>query len=175
MIPDLFPIGCVHAARCRISDRSRFLTDLRRIADAYDTRIICFNADLLAGRVHAALAVTLAERAFRTGKNISNSIEMEALLYASGSRQCNGAAAFGIQNGENRVCLCCLPDRDGVLAALEPLFCFVREDLDVIGPEKRGALMRAFDISAEEAAAAGGDDRIVDLVLERVALLEVLR
>ena len=35
--------------------------------------------------------------------------------------------------------------------------------------------MKTFAISPEEIAAAGGDERIVDLVLERVALLQVMR
>ena len=35
--------------------------------------------------------------------------------------------------------------------------------------------MKMFLISSDEIAAAGGDNRIVDLVLERVALLQVLR
>lgn len=175
MTPDSFPAENARAGRCTVSDRTGFLSELRGIAAAFDTRIICFNADLLAGRAHAALAVTLAERAFRTGGNISNSIEMEALLYAAGSRQCNVAAAFGIRTGENRVWICCLPEREGVWAALESLFQFAGDERDFIGPGKTAVLMQAFAISAEEVAAAGGEDRITDLVLERVALLEVLR
>ena len=42
-------------------------------------------------------------------KPISNSFEMEALLFAAGSRQCLVAALFGIQEGENRIFVCSYP------------------------------------------------------------------
>lgn len=165
----------IRAARCTVRDPAAFLGDLRAIAAGHDTRIICFNADMIAGRIHAAAAVVHAERAFGEGITISKTLEMEALLFAAGSRQCNIAASFGIHEGENRVYICCYPQRAGVWAALEPLFCFVKENWDAIDPEKRERLMETFAISPEEITAAGGDSRIVDLVLERVALLLVLR
>jgi len=165
----------IRAARCTVRDPAAFLCDLRAVAAEYDTRIICFNADMIAGRVHAATAVARAVRAFEEGVTISNTLEMESLLFAAGSRQCTIAATFGIHKGENRLYICCYPERAGVWAALEPLFCFVRESWDTIDPEKQRRLMEIFAISPEEIAAAGGDRRIVDLVLERVALLQVMR
>ncbi len=165
----------IRAARCTIRDPAAFLQDLRAVAAVHDTRIICFNADMIAGRVHAAAAVARAVRAFEEGITISNTLEMESLLFAAGSRQCNNAASFGIHEGENRVYICCYPERAGIWAALEPLFRFVQESWDTIDPEKRNLLMETFAILPEEIAAAGGDRRIVDLVLERVALLQVMR
>lgn len=165
----------IRAARCTIRDPAAFLQDLRAVAAVHDTRIICFNADMIAGRVHAAAAMALAVRAFEEGVTISNTLEMESLLFAAGSRQCTIAASFGIHEGENRVYICCYPERAGVWAALEPLFRFVQESWDTIDPEKRSLLMETFAISPEEIAAAGGDRRISDLVLERVALLQVMR
>jgi KEOPS complex subunit Cgi121 len=165
----------IRAARCTIHDPGTFLHDLRVVAAAHNTHIICFNADMIAGRAHAAIAVARAVRAFEGGITISNTIEMESLLYAGGTRQCNIAASFGIHKGENRVYICCYPAREGVWAALEPLFRFVGEDWDAIDPDKRKVLMETFGVSPEELAAAGGDMRIVDLVLERVALLQVMR
>ena len=130
---------------------------------------------MIAGSVHAAAAVARAVRAFEAGDTISNTLEMESLLFAAGSRQCNIAASFGIHTGENRVYICCYPARDAVWVALEPLFHFVQEGWDTIDPEKRDHLMKTYGISPEEIAAAGGNGRIVDLVLERVALLQVMR
>ena len=175
MMPAPPPARNFRTARCTISDRSRFLSDLQNIARSHDTHIICFNADMIAGRAHAVLAVDLAERAFKTGENISNTLEMEALLYAAGSRQCNVAAAFGINTGENRLFICCLPEREEIWAGLGSLFRFTEEDWDFIGPEKSAALMKIYSVSSDEIAAAGGDTKIADLVLERVALLQVLR
>ena len=165
----------IRAAGCTVHDLTAFLQDLRSIAADHDTRIICFNADMLAGRVHAVSALGRAVRAFEEGDNISNNLEMECLLYAAGSRQCSIAATFGIHEGENRMYICCYPERAKVWAALEPLFCFVQDRWDTIDPEKRARLMKTFSISPEELAEAGGIERIVDLVLERVALLQVIR
>jgi len=165
----------IRAARCTIHDRAAFLRDLQAIAAGYDTHIICFNADVIAGRAHAAMAVALAVRAFQEGAAISNTLEMEALLFASGSRQCSIAAAFGVHEGENRLFVCCFPAREPIWAALVPLLQFTDENWDVVDPKKRAILMMMFMISPEEIAAAGRDDRIVDLVLERVALLQFMR
>jgi KEOPS complex subunit Cgi121 len=174
-MPATLPAYEIRAAYCTISNRSVFLQDLQKIASEHNTRIICFNADMIAGKAHAACAVALALRAFEAGKNISNTLEMEALLFAAGSRQCNVATGFGIQEGENRLYVCCLPESEETRAALDSRFRFVQEDWDTIGPDKRAVLMETFDISSDEIIAAGGDSRIVDLVLERVALLQVLR
>jgi len=168
-------VSDIRAARCTVHDLPSFLRDLRSTANDLDTHIICFNADMIAGRVHAAAAVERAVRAFEEGVNISNNLEMECLLFAAGSRQCTIAASFGIHIGENRVYICCYPAQPGVWAALEPMFCFVQENRDTIDPEKRAQLMNIFAISTEEITAAGGDERFVDLVLERVALLQVIR
>lgn len=165
----------IRPARCTIRDPAAFLQDLRAIAAVHDTHIICFNADMIAGRVHAVAAVARAVRAFEERDTISNTLEMEALLFAAGSRQCTIAASFGIHEGENQVYICCYPARPGIYTALEPLFHFVRETWDIIDPDKRERLMETFNISPEEITAAGGNERIVDLVLERVALLQVMR
>jgi KEOPS complex subunit Cgi121 len=165
----------IRAAVCTVHDLTVFLQDLRSIAADHDTHIICFNADMLTGSVHAVSAAERAVRAFEAGINISNNLEMECLLYAAGSRQCSIAASFGIHEGENRMYVCCYPARATVWVALEPLFLFVRESWDFIGDEKRAQLMKTFSISPGELAAAGGNERVVDLVLERVALLQVLR
>jgi KEOPS complex subunit Cgi121 len=165
----------IRVARCMVKDRPAFLRDLQAIASAHATHIICFNADTIAGREHALAAVTQAVRAFGEGTNISNTLEMEALLYAAGSRQCSVAASFGLHEGENQVFICCLPERAEIWKALDSLFRFVLEDWDTIGEEKAGLLMKTYAISPEEIAAAGGDGRGLDLVLERVARLQVMR
>jgi KEOPS complex subunit Cgi121 len=165
----------IRVARCTVSERPAFLRDLQAVAAVHATHIICFNADMIAGKEHARAAIAQAARAFEEGTNISNTLEMESLLYAAGSRQCSVAASFGIHEGENRVYICCLPEKNEAWKALEALFRFVQENWDALSPEKVDLLMKTFTISAEEIAAAGGDSRVLDLVLERVALLQVLR
>jgi len=174
-MPHELHVSDIRAARCTIQNVADFLGDLRKIAADCDTCIICFNADMMAGSVHALSAVRHAVRAFGAGENISNNLEMECLLYAAGSRQCSLAASFGIHEGENRLFICCYPPRPGIWRVLDPVFRFSQESRDGIDPEKKERLMKFFEISREEIDAAGGDHRIVDLVLERVALLQVTR
>ena len=166
----------IRAALCSIDDMPAFLLMLKEISRRFDTHIICFNADMLAGRRHAESAVRHAVRSFEAGDSISDTIEMEALLYAAGSRQCNVAVSFGLHNGENHLWVCCSPPRKNVWVALTPVL-HVQDDKtwEGIDPDKRSRLMKIFKISKEECQSLDAGDRIADLVIERVALLDVLR
>ena len=93
---DIFP------AVFAVDENIRFLRRIRRIADEHRTHIILFDADRLAGRAHVEAALRHAWRSWAGGNPIANSIEMEALLYAAGTRQCQVAASFGIHPGLNR-------------------------------------------------------------------------
>lgn len=157
-----------------VGDCKRFLDALRTIALDNGTTIICFNADNLAGRRHAEAALRLALRSWRAGTQIANSLEMEALLYASGSRQCSVASSFGVHTGKNRAYICACPARELVWEALRPLVRFVSEGWEDMNGEHRSRLKELFSISDEEIAATS-ESHFADLVLERVALLEVYR
>ncbi|MDD1665934.1 MAG: KEOPS complex subunit Cgi121 [Methanomicrobiales archaeon] len=164
----------IRSAVFRVSRCQPFLARLRGIGAARGTRIICFNADLMAGRAHAAAALRRALRAVREGAAISASLEMEALLSASGNRQCSVAERFGIHEGENRAYVCLYPPSEAAYRDLSALMEFVDEDWEAIPEEKEERLREAFGITREELAAAG-PGRLRELVLERVALLEVYR
>ena len=166
----------IRAAMCRITDVPAFLSRLRDVAKQFNTHLICFNADMLAGKRHAETALRYAVRSRRRGVAISNTLEMEALLYAAGSRQCNVAASFGIHEGENRLWVCCYPFSPGVWGALSTDFSFPGEESgDSLDGKKRDTLMKIFGITPEELSTLDNPERIIDLVLERVALLEVQR
>ncbi len=164
----------VRTATCFVGDRGEFLQKIRAIAESFDTHIICFNAGMLAGKRHALTALHHAVRSFHNRSMVSNTLEMEALLFAAGSRQCSVAALFGVQEGDNSMFVCCYPTRDGVWDALIPLMNVTDENMDTIDPHKRGYLMKLFGITEEEIATCSGDC-IIELVLERIALLEVYR
>ena len=165
----------IRAAQVTVSDPVIFLRDLRAVASAFCTHIICFNAERIAGRIHASTAMERSVRAFEAGCMIANTLEMESLLFAAGTRQCSVAASFGIHEGENQVYVCCYPARADVWAPLDSLFHFVPDFPETMDRKKRDLLMELFGISGDEIGAAGGEDRLVDLVLERVALLQVMR
>jgi KEOPS complex subunit Cgi121 len=99
---------------------------------------------------------------------------MEALLFAAGSRQCNMAPLFGIHEHENVMYVCSCPVNESVWEDLSYLMHFVTETWDKITPEKEERLKSFFSINDGELALVGRA-RIIDLVLERIALLEVNR
>ncbi len=164
----------VQSAISTIEDRAVFLQTLRNIAEAHDTHIICFNADMLAGMQHAHTAICHAVRSYNAGTMVSNTLEMEALLYAAGSRQCSLAAPFGIHSGENHLYICCYPPSDKIWNALVPVVHFIEDKWSCIDSGKQAYLMDLFAITRDELATTIGNN-IVDLVLERIALLEVYR
>jgi len=166
----------IRTARCHIDDRAGFLNLLTETARRFNTHVICFNADMIAGKRHAESAMRHAIRSFEAGTSISKTIEMEALLYAAGSRQCSVAASFGFHEGEDCLWVCCYPPEGGVWEGLAAILQFEPAcTWDQIADEKRERLLKIFEIGQEELGSLDNEDRIADLVLERVALLDVIR
>jgi len=157
-----------------VKDLNVFLSTLREISLSHQTHIVCFDAEKMAGLAHAEAAIRHAQRSFSKGAAISNSFEMEALLYVAGSRQCSIAASFGVHEGENHLFICCCPPAKGVWNALARHVDYVSETWDNLKPQKTERLMALFGITSEEVEAAG-TDQTTALVLERVALLDVMK
>ncbi len=156
----------------QVRDIGSFLSWLRNISSRSGAVIICFNAELMAGQEHVISAMMHAKRAMNRGTCISSSFEIEALLYASGSRQCQDAAKFGVHKGLNNCYLCIYPITPQVWNELLPVMTISIEDWERITDEKMNILISLFGITNDEIEVTGGD-RIQELVLERVALLEV--
>ncbi|MDT8357531.1 MAG: KEOPS complex subunit Cgi121 [Methanomicrobiaceae archaeon] len=167
------PYG-IYQAIVQVRSVEEFLEQLRSIGEEFGVRIVFFNADLVAGSSHVRTAVEHALRSSTAGDRVARSFEMEALLYASGSRQCTDAARFGIAPGKLSAFICMVPPDPAAAQALGTLVDFVEDDWDTVDKGKREILMDLFSISPEELMVAG-EDRIVDLVKERVALLDVYR
>jgi KEOPS complex subunit Cgi121 len=161
----------IRTATFCVKNCEKFLYTLRMIARGHETMIVCFDANLLVGRQHAEAAMYHAVRSFYGEAAIANSLEMEALLYASGTRQCSSATMFGVHNGENNSYVCCCPSRKNAWIALQQLMVFGDNDWETLDSEKRSRLKILFSISDEELSTVG-DLRFSELVLERVALLD---
>jgi len=157
-----------------IEDEGQFLSGIRQVSMDHESVIVMINADNIAGIAHVKAAILHAFRAYKEKTTISNSPEMEVLLYAAGSRQCSVATRFGIHRGWNRAYLCICPPDTCVWDLLRTRVAEVHEDWEPIDEEKERRLMDLFSITPEELHAVG-TGRIRDLVLERVALLEVYR
>lgn len=165
----------ISQVRMFIKDRDIFLSRIRQIATRWNTIIIFLDSGRMAGRSHVEAALFHAFRARSEGSMISSSIEMETLLFASGSRQIVHGMAFGVHEGANASYLCLCPDMP---AAIEDIHecCSPADDEDweSLPSEKEAFLCSLFSITPEELAIVG-PEQIKELVLERVALLEVNR
>ncbi len=164
----------IRYAQVTVRNISSLLKKIRTIAGQSGSSIVCFDADKLAGQEHAHMALRYAQRSFSSDCAISNSFEMEALLYAAGTRQCSVAVSFGLHEGKNNLYICCCPVPIGIWDQLADILEFCADPDDEISSEKTAKLADLFGISPDEIAAVGRD-RIKDLVLERVALLNVCK
>jgi len=164
----------IRQARMNVRDRAKVLETIRAIALRHSTHIVCFNAENVAGIRHAEAAMQCAKRSFSSGKPISNSFEMEALLFAAGSRQCNRATLFGIHEDDNRIFVAACPVNEVVWEDLSAHMDFITGIEDEMTRDKEQRLKAFFDITDEELVVVGRT-RIIDLILERLALLEVNR
>jgi len=158
-----------------IGDMGLFLSRMCEISDPWNTHIIFFNACRMAGMSHVESALFHAFRALKDGTMISSRVEIEALLYASGSRQIVHGMTFGVHQGMNDAYLCLCPDVPEAMEIVRT-YCSTAEgeDWESISDEKCACLCSLFSITPEELAIVG-PERIKDLVLERVALLQVYR
>lgn len=169
------PRCSIRQVRTNIRNLEVFLRRIREISTERNTCIIFFDACKMAGKAHVESSLMHAWRAWQGGTMISSRVEMEALLYASGSRQIMHASAFGVHPGENSVYLCLCPDVGEAWTDLRA-FCSPADDEDweSLSQERIEHLCSTFSISPKELEVVG-PDRIGELVLERVALLEVFR
>ena len=168
-----------------ITSVSEFLAVLKAIAEQYAVTIQALDTDLVVSEAHLHTAVEKALRAVKKGTNITSELGMEILVYAAGKRQIGRALAMGVTEGEKRVaCVIVAPapetDLNAVVAALKVSTGLSEEPCALQPSEfehdvsKRARLKRFFGITDSELRAVGAE-KLEQLVLERVALLDVLK
>ena len=143
------------------------IAQINDAADKADSTVVLFDAEKIAGFAHIESAVAHAKRSFAEGKQIARSLSMEILVYASGQRQCSLASKFGLHDGENKVYVLILDGDEEKAAAL------VREIVSECEPfvPNEEKLKAEFGITDAEMEVAG-ENRIEELVIERVALVD---
>jgi len=140
-----------------------------------------FDADLVATEEHLYFAVLNAMQAFQNKTNISKSLAVEAMLYASAQRQIRKAIQLcGIKPettsmavvimGENPAEIETLLGAIAVCVGAEP-----DETVFEMTEVKLGKIKEAFHVKAEEIKtmmkSGNLDEAVVGLVVERIALL----
>jgi tRNA threonylcarbamoyladenosine modification (KEOPS) complex Cgi121 subunit len=141
------------------------------------------DADLVAGYEHLLLAMEMAIRAWKEGRNIARSLAMEALLYASAKRQIKDAISTVGPSSSGRCAILVLSDSEELLeTTLVKLRDYGIEDdsLMELSEEKVNKIMSTFGIGEPELSIArklhpSMASTIQSLVLERVSMSDLNR
>lgn len=142
------------------------------------------DADYIAGFEHIFFSVLNALKAFEAGYNISRSVPIEILLFASGQDQIKRAIEIlGVKETTRNIALVIIAEKRGeALFALNSIVSALGWNVDQkvieITSEKIQRIINAFKISPQELEASmrgSLEDAIKNVVIERAALLVTLR
>ena len=157
-----------------IRERADLISALKDLQSRYGCVVQALDADKVVSERHISFATEKALTAIREKRNIARDAGMEIMRYASGERQIERALAMGVSCFTERIALilatydreCCWPDVSELSQIVE---------LDGRGCSfKSEAVKETFNISPEEIDVVG-EDRIDELVIERVALVDTYR
>lgn len=148
------------------------VNDLLKLAPSLDEEVVLIDADVVCGVDHIGSAVIHARRAFERKSNAANTLGMEVILYASGERQISKAKKkMGLHQGTKHVAVVVLSPEDADVDDVLRKLGLDRDDrLLECTPEK----CNAFGLGGPEIAAIGAV-RMQELVLEKVAFVEMLK
>ena len=160
----------LRAWRMRVSDgrAKEFRDRIVETASRAKGEVLVLRGDLVFGYDHLRSALYHAKRAIRDGRNSSESLAMETLLYASGERQLSTAInKMSVDAGSDEVVVAQLT---GWKIIADPSWTPMEGEKVAWKPDD----LARFGISREELATVGLE-KAVDLVLEKVASVDVLK
>jgi KEOPS complex subunit Cgi121 len=145
-------------------------SDFMKQVQSLPCDVLPLDADVVCGRTHLEAAVIHAMRAIDQGTNAADTVSMETMLFASGERQISKAKEkMGVKDGMRHFALV-LFDCDDPAEVLQRLR-MTKDDM-VLLPSREKAI--AFGIEVEELETVP-EQQAADLVLERVAFVEILK
>lgn len=162
------------------------IDDLLNVARVKGACIQFFDADLIASQKHLFFAALNALKAFESKTNISDSLAVEILLFASAQRQIRKAVELlGIKPGSSRIAVLVLAEtQQDVAETLEIVYKMTNGELDdgvlKLNEEKFEAIKRLFHVTDSELEAklekeGLEKEALINLVIEHVALLATQR
>ncbi|MFB6235172.1 MAG: KEOPS complex subunit Cgi121 [Halopenitus sp.] len=159
-----------------VDDLDEFLATVDEIRSETGAVVQLFDARYVVSREHLTRAVALAERAAGRDETVARDRAVEVLLYAAGRRQIDRALEMGVSEGEvPAVAVAYAPASDA--DATTDVDAAADRVADLLTPAEtlddldRGRVMDFFDVTEAELTATTGT--LTDVVLERVALLDV--
>jgi len=167
-----------------VNDINGFFNVIRKKVKGANVQF--FDARLIAGWKHLYFAVLNALNAFKNKTNISNSVAVETLLYASAQRQINKAVELlGIKPESSQVAVLVIAETRQktatILETVSKLMLGKRDDSVIeLTNEKVNGVKRLFGISDLELEAklekkGFEKEALLNLVIEHVALLATQR
>jgi KEOPS complex subunit Cgi121 len=163
-----------------IEDIGNFLATIRKEKPP-DTHIQFFDANLVATWQHLYYAALNALTAFKNNDNISETVAMEAMLYASAQRQISKAIELlGIKLDSSDIAALVITEKpDSAQSALSNILRQTKSERDdaILAWSKKKiiAIRRVFGISDVELQTVmkrgGVRKALMNLVIERMALL----
>jgi KEOPS complex subunit Cgi121 len=154
-----------------IADLDTFLGALEDVADAHGTTVQAFDARYVVSRRHLARAVELAARATDRGTAVARDPAVEMLLYAAGRRQIDRALAMGVSEGTDQPVVIVVDGGDEAAAAAEVQSLASLTPAETLGSVDVERVREYFGVTDAELAAVDGD--LADVVVERIALLDI--
>ena len=168
----------------KIKDTEEFLKKVRKKKGS-NVETQFFDAKFVASWQHLHFAVLNALTAFKNKENISKSVTMETLLYASSQRQIRKAMELlGIKSETSEIALLIIGQNPETVKSALPIITAsvdVQHDDTVLelSEEKRRIIQKAFGISDLELKTVmkkdGLDKALINLVIEQMALLATRR
>jgi KEOPS complex subunit Cgi121 len=163
-----------------IKDAGEFVTAVREKTPS-SVWVQFFNAELVATWQHLFFAVLNALLAFRSNRNISKSVAVETLLYASAQRQISKAIQFiGIKSDSANVAMIITGKSSASVGAfLSVVAKRVGSEPDEtvleVSKEKAREIRAAFGVTGKALETVMAEDideqALVNLVIEKMALL----
>jgi len=161
-------------AKGQIKNVDLFIDKVVSFAQEKNIAIQALNADMIYGKNHLISAVEHAKRAISQKKNTTNSLSMEILLYASGERQIKLAIPkMGVKQGKSNVAFVFA---DGKISdnLVNDLLKKVSLNYDDKVLEGDIDTLKKFGIN-KKAIATVSEDRYGDLILEKVAMVDIIK
>ncbi|RLF30996.1 MAG: hypothetical protein DRJ99_00840 [Thermoplasmata archaeon] len=167
----------------RIKNRDDFIRKVEEYSKSLNVAIQVVDANLVYSFNHLYSAAQHAIRAMRRGTNSMKSLAMEILLYAAGERQIkNAIEKIGVKENSKSFVFIIVDDVADIKDArgkisdkdidkmLEELHLF-KNDSMLKGDKK---ILERFGISKNELDTVG-EDRYEKLILEKVAMVDILK
>ena len=159
-----------------IPDLPAFLKSLNHFSESHRVRIQGFDARKIVDEDHLLFSIYRAREAFIAGTNEAKDIGLEVMRFSSGQKQIDKSFSMGLLKGENRCFFVFFGESAEQLSSVQNEFedVFKLTEYSLSLDDKKSFLMKQFGIGDAELKACG-EHRLKELVMERIALVDVIR